>query len=87
LREFGEIHGDAVEPLMRWFRITKAASWDTPAEARADFRHADFVGDFTVFNVAGNKYRLVVQIEYLYHTVYVRHVLTHDEYSKGKWKV
>jgi mRNA interferase HigB len=87
LREFGEVHGDALEPLMRWHRIAKAADWSNPSDVRVDFSHADFVGDFTVFNIAGSKYRLVAKITYRHHIVYVRHVLTHDEYSKGKWKI
>ena len=76
-----------MEPLRRWYRIAKAADWSNPADVRVDFGNADFVGDFTIFNIAGNKYRLVALVAYQYHIVYVRHVLTHDEYSKGKWKV
>jgi mRNA interferase HigB len=55
-------------------------------DVREDFRHADAVGVFTVFNIGGNKYRLVTVIKYRWQVIYVRHVLTHAEYSKEKWK-
>jgi mRNA interferase HigB len=87
LRAFGESHDDAMEPLLRWHRIAKAADWSNPSDVRVDFGHADFVDEFTVFNIGGGKYRLIAEILYRYHIVYVRHVLTHHEYSKGKWKV
>ena len=56
-------------------------------EARNDFPHADPVDEFTVFNIGGNKYRLVTAINYQYQMVYIRHILTHAEYSRGKWKL
>ena len=55
-------------------------------DARRDFRHADAVGGYTVFNIAANKYHLVTRIKYRWQVVYVRQVLTHAEYEKGGWK-
>ena len=81
------MHPDALEPLLRWYKIAKAARWDNLTDVRSDFGHADSVGKFTVFNIAGNKYRLVVDVAFRFHTVYVLHILTHHEYSKGRWKV
>lgn len=50
------------------------------------FPHADKVGKFTVFNVGGNKVRLIAAIHYNRGKIYIRHVLTHREYDKGAWK-
>jgi mRNA interferase HigB len=51
-----------------------------------DYPSADLVGRFTVFNIGGNKYRLIVRIEYERQEVYIRHLLTHAEYDTDKWK-
>ena len=86
IREFSRRHPDSLEPLLHWYRITKRAAWRNTADLRADFGHADFVGNHTVFNVAGNKYRLIAIVKYNGQIVYVRNVLTHAEYDKGDWK-
>lgn len=83
---FAKTHNDALEPLMHWYAIAKRAAWKNLAEVREDFRHADAALLFTVFNIAGNKYRLIVVIKYRWQVIYVRHILTHSEYAKGKWK-
>jgi mRNA interferase HigB len=54
--------------------------------ARADFPHADPVDKFTVFNIKKSEYRLITVVHYNRFKVYVRAVLTHEEYDKGKWK-
>jgi len=82
----GRSHPDALAPLMRWYRVTKKALWNDLHEARADFPHADPVGKFTVFNIKKNEYRLITVVHYNRSKVYVRAVLTHEEYDKGKWK-
>ena len=71
---------------MSWYRISKRAAWQNLAELREDFSHADSVGDFTVFNIGGNKYRLIVVIKYRWQVIFICHVLTHKEYSQEKWK-
>jgi mRNA interferase HigB len=86
ITDFAAIHPDSLEPLVHWYLVTKRAAWNNLPEVRADFPHADNVGVFTVFNIAGNKYRLVAAIKYRWHVVYIRHVLTHAEYDKNKWK-
>lgn len=86
IRKFSEEHEDALEPLMHWHRVTKRARWANLADVRLDFRHADLVGRYTVFNIAGNKYRLIASIKCRWQVVYVRHILTHSEYTKEKWK-
>ena len=86
LREFWEEHPDAREPLLNWYNVTRKASWQNPVDLRKSFRHADPVGDCTVFNIKGNDYRLITTVRYRKRRVYVLHVLTHSEYSKEKWK-
>ena len=76
----------AVEPLMHWYRVAKRAAWKNITEVRLDFPHADPVGIFTVFNIGGNKYRLVTVIKYRWQVVYIREILTHEEYNREKWK-
>ena len=87
ITEFSKTHQDALEPLLHWHRITKRAAWRYLADVRADFPHADAVGTLTVFNIRGNKYRLISGIKYRWQIVYIRHILTHAEYDKGKWKL
>lgn len=86
LRQFWEKHPDSQAPLEDWWRITKAARWKNLAETRQDFPQADPVGRCTVFNIGGNKYRLIARIYYTNQVLLVRFVLTHPEYSRGGWK-
>lgn len=87
LAEFAEKDPESREPMMHWYRVTKRANWANLAEVHQDFPHADVVGNLTVFNVGGNKYRVIVAIKYRWQVVDIRNVLTHREYSRGKWKV
>jgi mRNA interferase HigB len=86
LTEFAASHPDAAIPLDNWYRRARRASWRNLDETRIDYPHADPVGTCTVFNIAGNKYRLIVKINYRRQAVYTRFVLTHAEYDKEKWK-
>lgn len=86
LKEFWERCPDAEQPLRDWFKIASKAQWNNLAETRRDYPHADLVGACTVFNIGGNKYRLVTAIIYQIKRVYVRNVLTHSEYNKDLWK-
>lgn len=74
--------GDSEEPLKAWHAIAKEASWKHFADVRQQFGSASAVGDRVVFNIAGNKYRLVTYINYGFHTIYVRFVGTHAEYDE-----
>jgi mRNA interferase HigB len=71
---------------MYWYAITKRAAWKHFADLRADFPAADQVGIFTVFNIGGNKYRLIAAIKYRWQIVYIRQILTHKGYDKDEWK-
>ena len=86
LAEEGLRNPAALAPLMRWYRVARKALWNDVHEARADFPHADPVDKFTVFNIKKNEYRLVTVVHYNRFKVYVRAVLTHEEYDKGGWK-
>lgn len=91
LREFWQRHADAEKPLRSWYKIVSGASWTSLQDTRATYPHADGVqaddGEIlTVFNISGNKYRLIARIRYDYQLVNIRVVLTHAEYDKGTWK-
>jgi mRNA interferase HigB len=86
LREFWEEHPRAKTALEAWYQVTRHAEWGNFADVRAAFNAADQVGKFTVFDIGGNKYRLIAVIHYDRGKVFVRHVLTHAEYDEGSWK-
>lgn len=83
LREFIEKHADAASPLAAWFKMMARRRYANGHAVRADFPTVDFLGDsLTVFDIGGNKYRLVVDMRYDLGRVYIRHVLTHREYDR-----
>lgn len=83
LRVFWEHHADAKQPLCAWFREACKADWKSPADIKAAYRSASLVGnDRVVFNIGGNKYRLVVRINYPYRVIYIRFVGTHRQYDR-----
>jgi mRNA interferase HigB len=86
LKTFWEVNPeymDAKEPTLAWYRQALAADWSAPADVKQDFRNASILKDGrVVFNIAGNKYRLVVWINYAYRVVYIRFIGTHAQYDK-----
>lgn len=86
LNEFAEEHGKAKAALGSWYQLIKRADFANFVELRALFPSADQVGKLTVFNVGGNKVRLIAAIHYNRRKVYVRAVLTHSEYDEQRWK-
>jgi mRNA interferase HigB len=86
LNEFAEKHPTATSGLAHWYRALKKNNPENFAELRRLFPHADQVGGLTVFNIGGNKARLIAAIHYNRRKVYIRAVLTHTEYDAGKWK-
>jgi mRNA interferase HigB len=86
LKEAAGRHSDLEGPFDAWFRIAKKAVWKGIADVRKTFSSADAVGKWTIFNVKGNQYRLIAEINYLSGRVYIRYVLTHAEYDRGGWK-
>ena len=86
LEAFWEKHPNAKTSLMLWItRITDTKSQNL-VELHQIFPSADLVGNFTVFNIGGNNYRLIAYIDYKAQIVFIRSVLTHAEYDKEKWK-
>jgi mRNA interferase HigB len=86
LIEFAQQHPDARTSLHHWFAIVRKTDYSSFADLRITFPSADQVGLFTVFNIGGNKYRLIVAIHYNRKKVYIRHLLTHAEYDRGTWR-
>jgi mRNA interferase HigB len=86
LLEAARKHVELTEPLDAWYRISKKAAWKSLLDVRRVFPTADSVKGFTVFNIKGNAYRLITEINYRTGRVFLRHVLTHAEYSREGWK-
>jgi mRNA interferase HigB len=85
LREFWELPGraDAEQPLKAWYRVAHAADWTGPADIKRQFRNASILsGRRAVFNISGNKYRLVAEINFPYGVIYLRFVGTHAAYDR-----
>ena len=86
LKEAVAKHGDLEGPLDAWFRIAKKAVWRSLADVRGTFSSADAVDKWTIFNIKGNRYRLITEINYAGGRIYIRHALTHAEYDRGGWR-
>jgi mRNA interferase HigB len=83
LRTFWERHPDSEQPLKSWFAEAQAADWKTPQTVKRRYRNASFVADNRIiFNIGGNKYRLVVHVNYDFRIVYIKFVGTHREYDR-----
>jgi mRNA interferase HigB len=86
LLEAATKQADLSAPLDAWYRIAKRAQWHSLENVREVFPSTDGVGKYTVFNIKGNTFRLIVEINYRTGRIYIRHVLTHVAYDKGGWK-
>jgi len=86
LREFAARHPDADGPLQAWRRLIERGEFGSFAELRATFATVDKVGERHVFNIGGNKYRLVATLAYAPQLVWIKAVMTHAEYDQGAWK-
>src|SRR5580704_16159161 len=91
LVEFGKKHPRAVEPLADWYRHTQAAVWHSFADVKRTFGQTDLAkvasGQTTcIFDIGGNKFRLIAFVSYNKSKVYVLRILTHKEYDAGQWK-
>jgi len=86
LVQFWREHLDAKSSLESWYAVVRKADWKTPAELKQVYSNADLVGRRTVFNIAGNKYRLIARVNYQTQRVFVLYILTHVEYDRGVWK-
>ncbi len=86
LLEFANKHPDCSTALESWYRIVKRTEFNSFNELRQTFPSADQVGNLTVFNIGGNKARLIAAIHYNTQRIYIRHILTHKEYDRGAWR-
>lgn len=86
LRQFCQVHGDCCEALDDWYRIASQTNWGNLLEVQTIYPQAEAVGNFTFFNIKGNKYRLIASINYEKQVIYIKYVLTHAEYDKDNWK-
>ena len=77
---------DISRQIQDWYSNVREAEWKTLEDVRQMYREAESVGNFTVFNIKGNAYRLIVDIDYEYSTIYYKYFLTHAEYDKNYWK-
>lgn len=83
LNAFGKSHADAIEPLNDWYDTVKQADWSDFSSMKQTFNSVDYVGnDRYVFNIKGNRYRLVAMIFFSIRTVFIRFIGTHAEYDK-----
>lgn len=86
LREFWLLHADAEDALKSWYRTARRATWNNLVDVRQVYASAEAVGPYTIFNIKGNAYRLIVKIEYRFQAIYVKDVLTHAAYDRTRWK-
>lgn len=76
----------AGKPMSRWVTITAASEWNSLMEIKNAFSATDYAAPHTIFDIGGNKWRLITIVEYADRLVIVTHALTHEEYSKGRWR-
>jgi mRNA interferase HigB len=86
LIQFWKKYPDSQTSLARWFKVLQKTDFRSFVELRTVFPSADMVDKWIVFNISGNKYRLIASIHFNRSKVYIRHVLTHAEYNRGDWK-
>lgn len=94
LQEFSREYPDAAAPLLAWLKILRKARFINPTQLKATFGSVDLVSikrpdrvvPYYVFNIGGNKYRLIATIHFNTQILYIRDILTHREYDTGKWK-
>jgi mRNA interferase HigB len=89
IREFLETHSElqkAIAALDRWYKTALHGRWGNFSQVRETYSDASAVGKFVVFNVGGNKFRIITIIHYNKSKIFIRHVLTREEYDGEKWK-
>jgi mRNA interferase HigB len=84
--DFVQVHQESKASLENWYRIVSKSAFENFAALRMTFPSADQVDGLTVFNVAGNNFRLIAAIHYNRQVLFIREILTHADYSKNKWR-
>jgi mRNA interferase HigB len=78
-------HADSLGPLIAWFRVARKAEWRGLADVREDFPSADQVGEVLIFNIKGNRYRLIARVNHAGQRIFLKALLTHAEYDRKEW--
>ena len=86
IKEFIEKYPDSQSSLETWYQIVRHADYDTFNELKQHFSSADYVDGYVVFNISGNKYRLIAAVHFNRKKIYIRNILTHSEYDRNKWR-
>lgn len=86
LKQAASKYPDATQALQIFCKIIKQAQWQSLIDVQQIYRDAEAVENFTVFNIKGNKYRLILDIDYSEQVAYFKYFLTHAEYDKEQWK-
>ncbi len=86
LREASASYPNVEQVIENFYTKVENSTWQNLVDVQADYQDAEAVGNFTVFNIKGNKYRLIVGINYKKQVVYFKYFLTHAEYNKDQWK-
>lgn len=86
IREFVAKYPDSQSSLESWYQIVRQTGYENFSQLKQHFSSADYVDGYIVFNISGNKYRLITAIHFNRKKVYIRAILTHAEYDKGQWK-
>jgi mRNA interferase HigB len=86
LREFAELHPAANQPLQDFRHLIESGTYSSFAQLKATFASVDKVGERYVFNIGGNKYRLIAAIAFQAQLMWIKAVLRHEQYDKGEWK-
>lgn len=72
--------------LKNWVTVVRGSEWRNFAQLKGTFRTADKVGRFVVFNVGGNKYRAIAEVDFEFQFVRIHKVMDHSQYDRGKWR-
>jgi mRNA interferase HigB len=86
LKSFWSKHPDSENSLLSWYKIAKKSNWKDFTDVRKSFGRADMFKDCVIFDIGGNKFRLITKIRYKQKRIYIRFVLTHSDYDKNSWK-
>lgn len=84
LQDFADVHQQATAPLQEWRGKIRTETIKSYAELKSRFNSVDKVGNYFVFNIAGNHYRLIAAIHFNTQTLYIRSIMTHKEYDQWK---
>lgn len=86
LKEFWSQYHDSKSSLQSWYKIANRARWTCFNDVKLQYPSADIFDKLIIFNISGNKYRLIAYIDYQKQKIFIRNVLTHAEYDQNKWK-